>query len=760
MSTRVLELLITYIPLGIFVLAVFFAFILGLIRGFRKSLILFIHALLAATICIIVFYVLVNNPNTDKWAYQLSSQWINYNDKLQTTTEYSSMKEVIVDYFLQQNSYGDGMRLILEENGAYLDTLVNLAYRLILFLPLLVVFFVLDFLFYIVYFIFYPERRKKARLRKHEREGNGLGYKKHPWFGGLVGVVRGTVVGLVWLSFIGALFFIVAGGTGEDDKNSYPDYSFADDSLNTAYDSYKIVSTYGNSGLFRVLNTLKDSENVPYYLFAANMILSGNLNDSANNVHTTVRFTKELSCYTSFVNKTIKLVLKYDTNGEISKAMSNNDTESLTNFLNELMEQEEFKTEYDKIIEEFDSGTYFINFALSFVNSVVAHRKQLKLSDNLDPQIVELMDIIFDGDHKIMVSDILTEGDAKHLMKSVVKVLSTQTMIDENTDTTKKVMIYAKTFIPEVLELSMFKDESRKAKFNPLLGDLYEYLANNVVIPTQSSNQNLAVSKFDLADVLETTTVNADSISWVDELKTLLETSMDLIEIADSVYVDSDSILKTIFNIFPEDNKELKDKNLERYDRLINGLSNSKLLDAVLSMSVIRDAIDNGLAAMSENIKLPSKINYVNVYDSQGNIETYGEINVLLTALKELILNNKTKELVTALENKTYNQEIIKSLSELFTNKLSDGTSSLIDISLRSTVLKYIISGVFLGFDDMGDMGFEIVIPSNLCAKDKEGIVTILDDELKNLFTSLVGTLDIFDVLGMKALCISILKRL
>ena len=152
MNMSILENLIAYVPIGMFALAVLWAFIVGLIRGFRKSLILFIQALIAATICIIIFYVLVNNPNTDVWTYKISSNWVNYNDMLGTSTEYSSMKEVIVDYIITKQSYGDGMRLIIRDNGAYLDTLVNLVYRIVLFIPLIIVFFVLDFIFYLIYF--------------------------------------------------------------------------------------------------------------------------------------------------------------------------------------------------------------------------------------------------------------------------------------------------------------------------------------------------------------------------------------------------------------------------------------------------------------------------------------------------------------------------------------------------------------------------------------------------------------------------------
>lgn len=743
---KILEYVLDYAPLAFLLIAALWGFIVGLIRGFRKSLILFIQALIAAAICVTIFYILVNNNKIDQIIYDISSKWVNYNDLTGTTTQYGGMKEVLVDIILKnQSNMGTTFKIVLEENGAYIDTLANLAYRLILFVVLLLVFFVLVFIFYIIYLIFYPERRKKAKLVAKERAGEGSGYNKHVFFGGLVGAIRGAVVGLVWLSFIGALFFIVAGGTGEDKAETYPDYSFNDEQLNDAYQAYKIVGSYGSRGLFRVLNSIKDKENVPYYLFAANMILSGNLNDEERGIHTTVRFTKEIANYTSFVNSTIKLIIKYDTTGAIKDSMDSKDQAKLMDLMNSLMENEEFQKEYDALIESFDPGTYFINFGLSFVNSVVAHRNELKFTDNLDPQIIELMNIIFDGDHKITVSSLLTEADARQLMKSVITVLSVQTTIKEDTPVARKSLLYARAFIPEVLKLSIFNEQSRKDQFEPLIQDLYDFLATQTIKESNPDDLALARAEFNSEKVLNETNAK-NSISWMDELKALLNTSLDLIDIADSMIdnIGTDNPINLIFSIFPDDKPDVKAKNLEHYDKIIDGLSKSKLLDSLLSMTIVRKSIDNALVSISDQIKLPSKINYANTYDDAGNIKTYGEINVLLRALKELIISPDSKAIVNSLVNKEFNADILKSVSGLFLNISSDGEKTLLDISLDSTVLNYTISGLLFGFSESEDIGFNIIVPSNLCDMDEEDIKIIKKEEINNLFSSIVGTLDIF----------------
>ena len=740
---KILEMSIYYAPVLLFALFVFWGLIKGLVRGFRKSLILFIQALIAAGICVTIFYVLVNNTKTDAMIYDISSKFIDYNNILGTTTKYQTLKEVLVDAILKDQEYGQAFTMVIAENGAYIDTLVNLAYRLVLFVVLLVVFILLVFLFYLIYLIFYPERRKKAKLERREQEGNGNGYKKHVLFGGLVGAIRGAIVGLVWMSFVGALFFIVAGGTGEDKADTYPEYTFTDQNMNTAYEAYKVVGSYGSRGIFRVLNTVKDKENVPYYLFAANMVLAGNLNDEEAGIHTTVRFTKELANYTGFVNSTIKLVLKYDKNGVVEKAMKENDSDKLVDYMNELMENEDFQNEYDALIESFDAGVYFVNFGLSFVNSIVAHRNELKFTDNLNPEIIELLDIVFDGEHKITVSSLLTEGDARQLMKSLITVLSTQVSIDKDASSVDKGFIYAKSFIPEILKLSMFKDESRKQMFNPLVQDLYDYLATKTIQKSQTEEMALAMASFDSKEALASN--NAQSVDWMGELAMLLDSSLDIIDIAENVYDENKKPLEMIFDIFPNDNEEIKNENLTHYNKLIDNLSNSKLLDVVLSMTVIKDAIDKALVNLPGNVTLPSKINYANTYKDNGEIETYGEINVLLTSLRELILSEDSKDIITALTEKEYDATILKSISNLFTSKTSDGESTMVDIALKSTVINYVVSGVLLGLGDDDSLGFRLVIPSNLCELDSEEIKTIDKAELKTLFESLVGAVDVIN---------------
>ena len=66
MPKELLELLIRWSPTILFVLIILSAFLLGIIRGFRKSAILFIHMLVIGSICIGVYIWLVQSPQLDE----------------------------------------------------------------------------------------------------------------------------------------------------------------------------------------------------------------------------------------------------------------------------------------------------------------------------------------------------------------------------------------------------------------------------------------------------------------------------------------------------------------------------------------------------------------------------------------------------------------------------------------------------------------------------------------------------------------------
>ena len=146
-------------------------------------------------------------------------------------------------------------------------------------------------------------------------------------------------------------------------------------------------------------------------------------------------------------------------------------------------------------------------------------------------------------------------------------------------------------------------------------------------------------------------------------------------------------------------------------------------------------------------------IHYEIVFDSQLIYSTY--VKVMIESLDGV----KSKEIVidkvlpyeyedyyghNSLVDGNFDASMIKTIAEIFLHETeTNAEDTILDLSLKSTVLNYVISGVFLGFADEEDAQIKIIVPSNLCNVDSEEIVTIKKEELETLFTSLIGALDI-----------------
>ena len=78
------------------------------------------------------------------------------------------------------------------------------------------------------------------------------------------------------MSFIGALLFVVTGKNNPmPDRNAgtNEEISFGDETINFGYDIYSYVCEMSDTGIFKVLNNIKDQENIPYYFYICDLIL-------------------------------------------------------------------------------------------------------------------------------------------------------------------------------------------------------------------------------------------------------------------------------------------------------------------------------------------------------------------------------------------------------------------------------------------------------------------------------------------------------
>ena len=139
---------ISIIPTIIFLLFIVLGILFGIWRGFRKSLILAIQALIIFVCCLILYFVFVNNPSTDVMAVEIANNFLGENglqNLMGVSSECNSLKEILIQYIPKQLNLGDGIALVLKDNGTYLISIVNLLYHIIfaviaLFLYLIIIF--------------------------------------------------------------------------------------------------------------------------------------------------------------------------------------------------------------------------------------------------------------------------------------------------------------------------------------------------------------------------------------------------------------------------------------------------------------------------------------------------------------------------------------------------------------------------------------------------------------------------------------------
>ena len=590
MSPDMINLLIIVIPTVIFGLLLGFGIIFGIIRGFRKSLILGIQALVAFAI-VFVFFMVFIFADPDGKKIVSATNGIAGNGWLQSTiasatnktvsTSTVSLKEILMELIPQFMDFKDAIQSVIVENGAYVMTLVNFIIRFVYAIISLIIYLLLVFIFYIIYVIFYPERRHKRRVeRKYERLERDKPYKKRRLLGLLIGTIRGLISSLTIAAFIGSILFMVTGSDGnkkyEDSKVEFSNKEFSD-----YYNMYQAIESYGSNGIYKVLGVLKNKDQIPYYLYITEMFYSGHLTDTSRNIdNQNIWMVEEVGAYTKFVNDITDLVIKYGFD-ELDGVLTNPNDQEKINALVKALDNEKFQEDFDKVIDDFDAKTYFSNFALSLVDSIAIHIDGL--TEGMDATTANILKILFTGNAiegyetgenlaHLTPSDLLSSDDAKTLLKVTLPlVLSNAPSFIEyatnsdNEPPLKEIISILKGILPEFKNMSALNDETKATNLNNTLERLYQYMDKVLAekIDEKTSASGIVLTKFNL--VTETTT---SGTNWVDEIQNLLDVGINVIKIAENILPSSlkdIDFVDLLLNIFQG---EKGTENIELFDAI------------------------------------------------------------------------------------------------------------------------------------------------------------------------------------------------
>lgn len=771
-----LQMILSLAPTILFILIVLLSTVFGILRGFRKNMILFIHSIVIFIICLILYFIFVNAEFFDKFLLDTINVFLGpdgLEEKLGVSAECVTLKEVLLEYIPIGFNYGDGISLLIKDNGQYLLTLIDITYHIVFAVFMTIVYHILVFIMHIIYFIFYPERRYKKKLNKKFSEAKSdRSYNKHPVYGGLIGFTRGLLSALLIFSLIGSLFYIVSGGKGEGTVDS--NVSLGDDTADTVLDLYSEIESYGTKGIFKVLNSVTDKNDTPYYLYAADLIFQGELIDETRDINEKIYLREELKAYTSFARKTYNLVMKYGKK-EITNALNGNSNEEMMDVIVQILSKEEFQNEFKLIINDFDSKTYFINLTLSLMDSIMEHIDEVSFMEGVDEKALEILKILFKKNYLsekisyeqemiferntlknsslydpsryelpyIKVSSILTKADTNVLFDVMMCFLQ----IDMDSYDTFDILEATLDAVAYIEDLSIFSDE-RKDEFDPILARLYSYI-NEVYLKSNKSTASYGYSTESIDNYLEF--INS-GVEWTTELKVLLGTTNNIYSIYKNVYNEEEYenssnkdeyIINAVFDLFNKNSQNYY-QNIENFDAILDNLSDSKILGKVLSTSFIYENIENALSSAIPNITLKEDIVYENTYDSLGRI-CYGEIYNVLKGIEVLAKNDGLDIIKSMLFDENIDTDkLLTDISNLLSKR--QGEKSIIDYFLESSIIESIVSGFLINSkDSFGD--FSLYIPDICLEYDDLGnqLNIIKKEILKDLFNKLPKLIKIIE---------------
>ena len=451
-----------------------------------------------------------------------------------------------------------------------------------------------------------------------------------------------------------------------------------------------------DSGVFAVLNAIKDSDDKPYYFYICDLMLQGGIEDENLGISDTFYLREEIGTYLGFCKDAISLFIEYA--GSDVNVLLSGDQDAMLEVMTKIMKNEEFVNDFSKLIDDFETQPFFVNLILSALTSAVNH---IELVVGEDSPVTRLVRKVFDKETGIKVTDLATEQDIKHLFKSVINIASTALVDMEEANKVNRVFInaadeqafdiklaikYANLLIDDIQALSLFADRSDIG--NNLLKNVYEFCVDEFV-----------AGQMDLPEVAAT--------KWIDELNILFDAIEPILNIAVEIYSDdSDAMINNLLTMFDPE-KENAAKLEAEYDKLVNQLSKSNLLDLVFKVTLPGETIDGLLQNMTGNpdATMPHTFSL-----ASKNGES-GELEILLNVLKDFLKNDGVE--IFELLGEDLSEESLTRVFELLSVDIDPSEEveeKLIDSILSSKIFRYVISS-FVTYSNLG--GFELYIPES-----------------------------------------------
>ena len=447
----------------------------------------------------------------------------------------------------------------------------------------------------------------------------------------------------------------------------------------------------GNTGIFQILNSMKDSSNTPLYFYFADLVLQGDLKDENLGAKDKLYLRKDIGEYVQFANRALVLFLKYSDQKAIDSFMEDSDKEENMIEVMKVFGNEEFVDEFSSLIDEFEGSSFLTNLCLSSLTSFINHIELVTENEVL----IGIVNQLFKSENSIKVTDLATEADIKGLFKGLLQAVSEvdfdqlNTSLGPDGDTAENAIALQKleisvvqNLLPSIQQLSLFTD--RAAVGNKIIEGLYLYCSENLI----DEEIKIEIPK---------------DLDWIEEFNILLSACDPLLTIY-YYCIDTDSTLmiEHFVGMFSGKNATILEA---AYDTLTDKLTSSKVLDVVFKSSLVGKEIDKMVASITnqENATIPKNIDYVG---------KQGECAILLESFKILLKNGGGDLILLMLDKKEeLSSKDIIGFVEVCTKEIdyANEKTTLLNVILKSKMLYYLLSS-YLTYAEFGT--FKLYLPA------------------------------------------------
>ena len=803
--------LLVWAPTILFGLILLFQMLSGLRRGLRKSTILFINFWIALGLAVLVFFIFFKGDFDRNIVKILGTFNVNLQSILKTSQSYDVFSGYVKEFIEAQESFKQyTANLSSEEAMNVLRVFTEMGLRIAMFVVCLIIFFLLKFILYIFYLIFFKEGRRKRRIqaaynnalearlqpkndgkvtvesstnetkvtiknkndlkdRPREQVRNYKEvkpYKKRGGWGALIGLLRGFVVGTIFLSFVGSIFFVLTGP-------NYATKGQADKKIEIQGQDispyYNIASRYGSVGIGNVLGWIKNSDQVPLYLYIASPVLSGGYvetNENGSSEYKPVTLIDDVAPITGNAVSLYATLSRYGV--DLSKI---NDTEYLKTAIlsSEVIDGKTLKEAVRDIVEDIKVTHFGDMLGTVALNMVI----QKEIGDNITRNSSEWNElnigqkILYDafvGENSIKISTIVNG-------KNITSIFDVITTILENDDSLAKLQ-------------TVFKKEEQNTDEPTLVYGINPKI-NDLLLDETIEDATKFVD--DIKDALISLTFFSNEkfgkllTNILEDVITTMIPKFDLsLDSPDYLYnIDWNDTVGGLFDSIKTVIKVILNNEIETPIELIDYFCQDLGTEEGIGNQFISSLVDNSAVTVILNSKGFRKLLETTINDKLGNDESKitllpaslgsykdqqgkkvdGELKKLLIAFPETIKTVARLFISPDTENPDsefyglVDDELAKKQLDVLVREVLTPEGEVANYLSNSNFVRALISDIFVNidFEKISEGNFNIIIPNTAFEEVTSGDVTksiIKTDELLSAMNALSSVYSSLDVLS------------